>query len=45
MAVMIGNAALAGHNVPRAAAMSIALVAATLGVCGAVFVGAHRRWH
>jgi putative spermidine/putrescine transport system permease protein len=45
MAVMIGNAALAGHNVPRAAAMSIALVAATLGVCGAVFVGARRRWH
>ncbi len=44
MAVLICNAALAGHNVPRAAAMSIALVAAALVLFAVAFLGARRRW-
>jgi putative spermidine/putrescine transport system permease protein len=43
LAVLIGNAALAGHDVPRAAAMSICLlVAVSLLGCGSVWVA--RRW-
>ena len=39
LAVLIGNAALAGHDVPRAAAMSICLlVAVSLLGCGSVWV-------
>ncbi len=34
LAVLIGNAALAGHNVPAAAAMSVCLLAALLVVAG-----------
>jgi putative spermidine/putrescine transport system permease protein len=34
MAVLIGNAALAGHNVPRAAAMSVCLLIAALILTG-----------
>jgi putative spermidine/putrescine transport system permease protein len=44
LAVLIGNAALAGHDVPRAAAMSICLLGAvSLMGCGSVWVA--RRWH
>jgi putative spermidine/putrescine transport system permease protein len=43
LAVLIGNAALAGHDVPRAAAMSICLlVAVSLLGWGSVWVA--RRW-
>jgi len=44
MAVIISNAALAGHNVPLAAAMSLALVAAALVLIAAAFFGARHRW-
>jgi putative spermidine/putrescine transport system permease protein len=36
VAVLIGNAALAGHNVPRAAAMSVSLLGSVLLLGGAV---------
>jgi ABC-type spermidine/putrescine transport system permease subunit I len=44
MAVIISNAALSGHNVPLAAAMSLALVAAALVMIAAAFFGARHRW-
>jgi putative spermidine/putrescine transport system permease protein len=34
MAVLISNAALAGHNVPRASAMSVCLLLAALLLTG-----------
>jgi putative spermidine/putrescine transport system permease protein len=44
LAVLIGNAALAGHDVPRAAAMSIGLLGAvSLLGCGSLWVA--RRGH
>jgi ABC-type spermidine/putrescine transport system permease subunit I len=42
--VIISNAALSGHNVPLAAAMSLALVVAALVLIAAAFFGARRRW-
>jgi putative spermidine/putrescine transport system permease protein len=42
LAVLIGNAALAGHDVPRAAAMSVCLLAA-VGLLGAVTVWITRQ--
>lgn len=43
LAVLIGNAALAGHDVPRAAAMSICLLAAVFILGGAAAWVARRR--
>jgi len=43
MAVLIGNAALAGHNVPRASAMSVCLLIAALLLTGGTSWLARRR--
>jgi putative spermidine/putrescine transport system permease protein len=43
LAVLIGNAALAGHDLPRAAAMSVCLMAAVFLLGSAAAWGARRR--
>jgi len=43
MAVLIGNSALAGHNVPRASAMSVCLLIAALLLTGGTSCLARRR--
>jgi putative spermidine/putrescine transport system permease protein len=45
VAVLIGNAALAGHNVPRAAAMSVSLLGSVLLLGGAVVWITRARRH
>jgi putative spermidine/putrescine transport system permease protein len=43
LAVLISNAALAGHNIPRAAAMSVCLLLAALVLAGSTLWIARRR--